>query len=239
MTQWNDDAAAVAGPPTGGPVRVPAPPQAGGPPAYTHPIPYGPAPGGPPYYGPPAAPYGWRPQPVPVSPDGRPLADFGTRLLAHLIDGAILSGIALVIFVPVTVVVFFRLMPDFAGTTGGYDPSVTPENVFGDFFVPFLLLEVGFLVVLLAGYYVYFVEMMYRSGQTLGKKLMKVRVIPFEPGATLTRGMAAKRWLVEFPAGMLVPFFGYLDGFWQLWDKPYQQTLHDKAAKTVVVKVAP
>ncbi|MEU3454082.1 hypothetical protein ABZ671_10820 [Micromonospora sp. NPDC006766] len=29
------------------------------------------------------------------------------------------------------------------------------------------------------------------------------------------------------------------DGFWQLWDKPWQQCLHDKFAGTVVVKVAP
>ncbi len=54
----------------------------------------------------------------------------------------------------------------------------------------------------------------------------------------LTRGMAAKRYLVENVAGMLVPFLVYLDGLWQLWDKPYQQTLHDKFARTVVVKVS-
>jgi uncharacterized RDD family membrane protein YckC len=50
--------------------------------------------------------------------------------------------------------------------------------------------------------------------------------------------MAAKRYLVENVGGTLVPFLFYLDGLWQLWDKPYQQTLHDKFAQTVVVKVA-
>ena len=40
-------------------------------------------------------------------------------------------------------------------------------------------------------------------------------------------------------AGGLIPFFSYVDGLWQLWDKPYLQTLHDKFAQTVVVKVAP
>ena len=68
---------------------------------------------------------------------------------------------------------------------------------------------------------------------------MKIKVVPLAPGATLTRGMAAKRYLVEFPGGIFVPFFSYVDGLWQLWDKPYQQTLHDKFAQTVVVKVAP
>ena len=80
--------------------------------------------------------------------------------------------------------------------------------------------------------------MMHRSGQTLGKRIMKIRVVPLDPAGSLTRGMAAKRYLVQFPAGMFVPFFSYLDGLWQLWDKPYQQSLHDKFARTVVVKVS-
>ncbi|GAA3338990.1 hypothetical protein GCM10020358_21090 [Amorphoplanes nipponensis] len=221
MTQANDDASAVTGPPTSGPVHAPVPPQAGGPPAYP-----------PPHYGPPQQ-HGWRPPPVPLAPDGRPLADFGTRLLAYLIDGAILSGIALVVFIPVLSVLLLTAVPD------DFDAATGPETVFTDLFLPFLLIELGFVLLLLAGYYVYYVEMMYRSGQTVGKRLMKVRVVPIEPGATLTRGMAAKRYLVEFVVGMLVPLFSYLDGFWQLWDKPFQQTLHDKIARTVVVKVAP
>ncbi len=230
MTQANDDAVA-AGPPTGGPVRAPVPPLSGGPPAYApQPPPYGPPPYGPPAYGP---PYGWRPPPVPVAPDGRPLADFGTRLLAHLIDGAILTAIGLVILVPVVLVLVFNAMPDFA------DPGAAPADPFGDFFLPLLLVELGFILLVLAGYYVYYVEMMYRGGQTVGKRSMKIQVVPLAPGATLTRGMAAKRYLIEFPVGIIVPFFSYLDGFWQLWDKPYQQTLHDKAAGTVVIKVAP
>ncbi|MEU8229845.1 RDD family protein [Actinoplanes sp. NPDC048967] len=224
MTQANDDAAAAAGPPTGEPVRAPVPPQ----------TPYGPAP----HYGPPPQ-YGWRPPPVPLAPDGRPLADFGTRLLSHLIDTSILTGIAMVIFVPVIFGAFFVLMPDLVDPVTGTATSVTADEVVADFFLPLLLIELGLVLVLLAGYYIYFVEMMYRSGQTLGKKLMKIKVVPFEPGATLTRGMAAKRYLIEFVAGTVVPLFYYVDGLWQLWDKPYQQTLHDKVAKTVVIKVAP
>jgi uncharacterized RDD family membrane protein YckC len=170
---------------------------------------------------------------VPLAPDGRPLADFGSRLLAHLIDGAILTGVAMVIFVPIMVLAVFVLLPRMSG------PATGPDPVFAELFLPFLLIELGLLLLLLAGYYIYFVEMMHRGGQTVGKKAMKLRVVPLEPGAVLTRGMAAKRYLVEFPAGIFVPFFSYVDGLWQLWDKPYQQTLHDKFAKTVVIKVAP
>ena len=208
-----------------------------GQPSYGQPQ-YGSAPGYPPYYGPPP-PHGWRPPPMPLSPDGRPLADFGTRLLAHLIDGAILTGIAMIVFVPVLAFFMINTMPDLTDSTQTYPNGPEPGAVFGEFFVTFLLLELGLIVFLLAVYYVYYVEMMFRSGQTIGKKLMKIRVIPLEPAATMTRAMAAKRYLVEFPGGIVVPFFTYLDGLWQLWDKPYQQTLHDKFAKTVVIKVAP
>ena len=39
--------------------------------------------------------------PPPLSPGGQPLADFGTRLLAYLIDAAIITAVAMVVFVPV------------------------------------------------------------------------------------------------------------------------------------------
>jgi hypothetical protein len=86
---------------------------------------------------------------------------------------------------------------------------------------------------------VYQVELMYRSGQTVGKRVARIKVIPIEPGAPLTRKTAAMRWLVEHIVGGFVPLFQWIDGLWQLWDKPFQQCLHDKAAHTVVVKPAP
>ena len=44
--------------------------------------------------------------------------------------------------------------------------------------------------------------------------------------------------LVQIPSSaVIVPFFNWIDGLWQLWDKPYQQCLHDKVAQTVVIKV--
>jgi uncharacterized RDD family membrane protein YckC len=119
------------------------------------------------------------------------------------------------------------------------DPNPDFGPFLASFFVPILLLEGAVFLLGLLAYYVYAVEMMYRSGQTVGKKAMKIRIVPIDPARTLTRGMAAKRYLIEYVAGTFVPFLSYLDGFWQLWDKPYQQTLHDKVAQTVVVKVLP
>jgi uncharacterized RDD family membrane protein YckC len=189
----------------------------------------------PPYPAPP--PY-YRPlPPAPMSPGGQPLADFGTRLLAYLIDTAIITVVAVVVFVPALMIFVFRQVADLEST---YEGTGMVEPDLGDLLGPLLLLQLGMFLLLLVAYYVYYVEMMYRSGQTVGKKVMKIRVVPADPAKrTLTRGMAAKRYLVEIVAGLFLPLFTYLDGLWQLWDEPYQQTLHDKAAQTVVVKVAP
>lgn len=174
----------------------------------------------------------------PLSPGGQPLADFGARLLAAIIDGAILSGVGLILAIPLFVYFFSQL----SKINNSVDPvtgELDPAQFFGGFTTHILLLELGFTVVLLAVYYIYYVEMLYKSGQSVGKRVMKLRIVPIDPTARLTRGMVALRYLIEFVAGIFVPFLPYLDGLWQLWDKPYQQTLHDKAARTVVIKVSP
>jgi uncharacterized RDD family membrane protein YckC len=193
-----------------------------------------------PGYGPPVGYAPFAPPPVPLAPDGRPLADFGTRLLAYLIDSALITGIMAIIFVPV----FFAYLINSMRADLRVEPGAPYDSTYGmswvtESFWPFVLLELGLFAFLLIAYYVYYVEMMFRSGQTFGKKLMKIKVVPLQPGATMTRGRAAKRYLVEVVVGTVVLLFAYLDGLWQLWDKPYQQTLHDKAAQTVVIKVAP
>jgi uncharacterized RDD family membrane protein YckC len=171
--------------------------------------------------------------PPPMSPGGQPLADFGSRLLAYLVDGAIATGIAMVIFMPVFFIVFLNEFNDLAATPPGEPPSMD-----GSFVWTILAVEIGAVLLLLVAYYFYYVELLYRRGQTIGKKVAKVRVIPIDPARPMTRGIAAKRFLAHIVAGTIVPFYSYLDGFWQLWDKPYLQTLHDKFAQTVVVKVS-
>jgi uncharacterized RDD family membrane protein YckC len=174
--------------------------------------------------------------PPPVSPGGQPLADFGNRLLAYLIDTAILIAVTMIVALPAFLIFFFTVVQRAIDETGP-DGTISDANI-GDIVLGGLALELGVFVFILAATYVYAVELMYKSGQTVGKRVMKLRVIPLDPAARLTRGMAAKRWLVEYVAGTLLPLFNYLDGLWQLWDKPYLQTLHDKFAQTVVVKVS-
>jgi uncharacterized RDD family membrane protein YckC len=154
--------------------------------------------------------------------------------LAYLIDYAVFLGIGLVLALPAVLILILAVAPDLFEV----QPDGTPvDPSFMEFFLPLLLIEAGLVVVLLLVSYVYYVEMLVRGGQTLGKRAMKLKVVPLVPDAKLTRGTAAKRWLAGYVAAGFLPGFIYVDGLWQLWDKPYQQCLHDKFAATVVVKV--
>ncbi|MCW3841632.1 RDD family protein [Micromonospora yasonensis] len=215
--------------PPSGPYRPPqqhVPPTYAGLPAYPPPPPgYVPHPG----FVPPA-----------LAPNGQPLAGFGDRLVAWLVDTAVATLLAMVLFFPVFIWLFYRMFSEMmTASLDGTVPQPDPAAMMTDFFLPMLLAEAGLLLVMLVFYWLYHVEYARRTGQTLGKKVMKLRIVPLDPAAPLTRSVLGKRYLVEFVAGMLVPFANYVDGFWQLWDKPWQQCLHDKFAGTVVVKVAP
>lgn len=184
-------------------------------------------------------PYGYPPHPPPpTAPNGQPLADFGQRLLAYLLDALIVTGVAMVFAIPVYIwwfVTFFNRMEQLS------QPGTTPPDasaLFAEVLLPMFGM-VALVVVLSMGItYIYHVEMMFRSGQTVGKRVMKLRVVPLDPAARLTRGDAVKRFLIEWGGGSFIPAFSYVDGLWQLWDKPYRQCLHDKWPRTAVVRVA-
>lgn len=171
----------------------------------------------------------WVPPPAPIGPSGHPLASFGDRFLAYLIDGLIIGGITLVLSCPIMIFTVFL-------------PLVHAEDLEQDrfpveVFVWYLVFYAAVFALQVILSYLYFVEYQLRTGQTVGKRVMSLRVLPLQPGRPLDRGILVRRYLLQFVAAMFVPFLNILDGLWQLWDKPYQQTLHDKAAETVVAKV--
>jgi uncharacterized RDD family membrane protein YckC len=68
------------------------------------------------------------------------------------------------------------------------------------------------------------------SGQTVGKRLLGIRVVDFNSGGRIDYGRAAIRYFARILSAL--PFFvGYL---WMLWDRE-RQTWHDKLTTTVVV----
>ncbi|MEO3839971.1 RDD family protein [Streptomyces sp. B22F1] len=168
---------------------------------------------------PPPPPYGGGPGGSPYgAPDPRlagmpPLGGLGRRLLARIID-------ALIVYIPVSL--FLTLI-------GRVDEVADTDNTGSQYAWGIF----GILV-----YLVYEGLMLTRSGQTVGKKLMGIRVGMLENGAVPAGGPGWLRAAVySLPA--IVPCIGSL--FWLYnvlsctWDRPYRQCVHDKAAKTVVV----
>jgi uncharacterized RDD family membrane protein YckC len=179
--------------------------------------PYGGAGGQQPPYGGAGGPYGgdtyggFPADPLSGMP---PLADSGRRTLARIID-----------MIMVAVVVWLL--------TWGF--GVNEYDVDGDG------VEVGksFAQSLVAAvlYIAYDTFMTAKSGQTLGKKWLGLRVANLDNGSTPSTQTSLVRALV-----LWVPFafccaclWTAICGGWSFFDKPYKQGLHDKAAKTVVV----
>ncbi|MFF3318167.1 RDD family protein [Streptomyces sp. NPDC003035] len=69
-------------------------------------------------------------------------------------------------------------------------------------------------------------------GRTLGKKLCGLQVRDIEAHEPPTFGAALRRWLVYTVLGFLV--VGVLNVLWCLFDRPWRQCWHDKAAHTFV-----
>ncbi|MEU3291511.1 RDD family protein [Streptomyces longwoodensis] len=180
--------------------------------------PYGDGPGGP-YGGGPGGPYGGDPyggRPADPLAGMPPLAESGRRTLARILD-MILVGIVVALL------------------TWGF--GVNEYDVNGD------KVEVGKSfaqsVVAAVLYIAYDTFMTTRSGQTLGKKWLGLRVADLSNGATPSVQTSLVRALV-----LWLPFafccacvWTVICGGWSFFDKPYKQGLHDKAAKTVVVSV--
>jgi uncharacterized RDD family membrane protein YckC len=139
-----------------------------------------------------------------------PLANRGRRLLARIID-------AFIIGVPVYVV------------TGAIWNNWDYHNTVASWF------QSAIYAVL---YIVYQVVLLTRSGQSLGKKVMKIRVGMLADGSNPTTEAALKRE-VTYALVPVIPccgsVFWLVNVLWCLWDKPYRQCLHDKVGKTVVV----
>jgi uncharacterized RDD family membrane protein YckC len=183
-------------------------------------------------YGPPPV-YAYLPAPPPLSPGGQRLAEFTDRLLARLIDGLILGAISGVVILPLYFVVFFNMM----GPLLVEDPDSVELANPGAFILSMFALAGAIIVLALLLAYLYEVEAMFRTGQTIGKRAMKIQIVPLNPGVQLTRAMAFKRYLIHNVAAAVLPGLQWIDGLWQLWDKPFRQCLHDKYAATVVIKL--
>jgi uncharacterized RDD family membrane protein YckC len=163
------------------------------------------------------------------------LAEWWQRLVARIVDGLILA----VITSPLLIwyfIWYFRHLPELVPPSTGAAPDMHE----------FLQLEVKLIGISLlyglASSLVYFAYDWFQHakwGQTIGKRIMKIKVVALVDRTPVTGGAAAKR-AAAYALAPEVPFvggiFGLLNVLWLLWDKPNRQCLHDKFAGTVVIK---
>lgn len=184
------------------------------------------------------APQGaWQPQRA-EGPDGVELASWGRRLGAYALD--------LIPFIVLSLVI--------VGASGYFD-AVSRAVASGDeqlteameILAPGSQTAVTLTVVTLFAQLLYNVGLHATTGQTIGKRLVGIRLVRAdEPTRSPGLPAASLRWLIQLGApqalqgvpvvGFLVGLFGLADHLWPLWDQR-NQALHDKAARTLVVRV--
>ncbi|MGB9376081.1 MAG: RDD family protein, partial [Mycobacteriales bacterium] len=155
-------------------------------------------------------------------------------LLARAFDSLAISLIALPFIAPLLSQLLAHINDkvQLATATGSQANLSDPTTIRLTLTLTALVLVVSFL---------YEVPQLLRWGQTLGKRIARVRVLRFDGAPQLGLRAVVLRWLVQAAAPQL-PWVGIgvwlLDSLWLLWDKPWRQCLHDKAASTIVVSVA-
>ena len=228
--------AAAAGEPAG--PAVPPPPSPGPQPGTWQAPGYGQAYGGyRPYGGYPAYPG----QPGAVQAPGRDpaLAEWWQRLLARLIDDLVLSVLVGPLWLAAFLPVWHRLM-QLPSQSAYVSPAANQAYVNAVNQTMTRALGTFLLVAVAAGVISFGYDWLQHGlwGQTLGKRVMRTRVVRADTRTRISGGAACGRAAV-YALVPLVPtaggIFALLNELWLLWD-PQRQCLHDKAARTVVIK---
>ena len=201
-----------------------------------------PVPAGQQYYGGAPASSGGRQT---TTPDGVPLAGWWHRVGAYLIDAVILIVIAGILASPWYREVFDVYMDYFdevmADAEAGRQNTTSTFDLQNQVRGPMAIIT---LISLAVGF-VYNVGFLMWKQATPGKLVTGLRVRLRERPGPMPIGAVLLRWAAQFGYAVLglVPYVGsvfglytILDHLWPLWDGN-KQALHDKLAKTNVVRI--
>lgn len=154
-------------------------------------------------------------------------AGIGKRLAARLVDTVVLAAVTGAAAVPLGVRALDHV-----------DEKIDAARLSGETVTVWLIdgttsVYLGIvLAVLLVFGLVYEALPTAKWGRTLGKRLLGLDVRDIEGGEPPTYGAAVRRWLVYSVPGLLA--VGVVGVVWGLFDKPWRQCWHDKAAHTFV-----
>ncbi len=164
--------------------------------------------------------------------NGNPVAPLMPRLVARLFDiGAVLLLNAVVngwFIVQYVREIWPAIQAAMAGSTTNLDVSNRAVN-----------LNYAITFISLALWFAYEVPAHANDGQTLGKRLLRLKVVRVD-GNRLTFGGAFRRWALMSLPNLFWPCgvpLQVADALWCTWDRPLSQCVHDKSARTVVVHI--
>lgn len=184
---------------------------------------------------------------APTTPDGAQLASWGSRLAAQLIDGLILTPLMLGAAAPIVASQWDDISSWFDRATNPDRAAASPFGTSTDLpaiFDPFSGSGLALLAAVLAVNALYTVGFLCWKQATPGKMALGLRV-RLRDSPDLPLSAVLLRWgfvtalsaLARIPIlGILASVASLLDYLWPLWDGK-KQALHDKVARTNVVKV--
>ncbi|WP_405600817.1 MULTISPECIES: RDD family protein [unclassified Streptomyces] len=154
-------------------------------------------------------------------------AGLGKRLAARLIDSVVLGAVTAVAAVPLGTKAVDHIdgKIDAAKASGREATVWLLDGTTGAY------LGIVLAVLLVAGV-LYEALPTAKWGRTLGKKVCGLQVRDIEEHEAPTFGAALRRWLVYSVTGLLA--IGVVGVLWCLFDRPWRQCWHDKAARTFV-----
>ena len=181
--------------------------------------------------------------PMPMErPTDPTLAEWWQRLVARMIDGFVVSIICSPVYVLFMIWMLRRMfeqLDQISQTPIGQEPPPTPILI-----SPVQTMLFSFGIAIVAGVIQFFYDWLCHGkwGMTLGKRIMKLKLVRAGDRGKVGAGAAAKRALA-YPLGGIVPMVGsvwaLVDVLWIFNDHEHRQCLHDKFAETLVIRTDP
>ncbi|GAA0313872.1 RDD family protein [Kineococcus aurantiacus] len=166
-----------------------------------------------------------------ATPDGQALGNLGLRLVARIVDAVVVTVIAslagrssLAVMTSLSQTTLDRLL---AGDSAAVADLVanTSYNAAAQRLTLVLVAVSAAYTVLTTRFY----------GATPGKALCGLRVRDWDRPGLPTTGQAVVRWIGSDLLGSIIGLWYLVDFLWPTWDQR-RQAVHDKLARTVVVK---
>ena len=173
--------------------------------------------------------------PVGPEPD---LAEWWRRLLGRLIDILVLTIVA----TPIALAVLSHSFSQYQRIVNRYPDLNTPAAQAAISKADGRLLGSWLVFACIVAVLSFFYDSIQHGlwGQTLGKRALGTRVVSADDRSKISGGTAAGRAAMYalIPVVPLIgTLFSLLNGLWLTWDRR-RQALHDKAARTIVVKTS-